>query len=452
MIIKAKPLKLIFISALIAALCAAAVFAQQTAQSRAIRPAGISGDLLDMANANDERLDTRAASGKPNYVGMSFTLDTGSEQNIIGASQDHGRWPTHYPGAYKVEVALSPQGPWMLAWEGEGQRGESKAKFDAIRARYIRVTATAVNTLYKQEWSIAELRAGIDPGQRPRAIPAKPERPSDTTPTPQRPSDTAPTPRAAELSDAALATDGKLDTYASSRAADYAGMIFNYDLGGEFELSRVVQLHGAKADDYPGEYKIEVSRERNESKFREVWRGRGEPGRSVARFDPVVTRYVRIAALGNRDRSHLWSIAELRTNRDEGAVADDDRDNRAIKAITARGISNINAVIDDNNTTRATTGAANYAGAWAQADLGGSYTVSRIVQVHEPDERDFPGRYKIEVSLDGERWQKVFEGEGERARSGASFNPTRARFIRITALANRDLQHPWSIYKLKVKS
>ncbi|HEX8184462.1 MAG TPA: discoidin domain-containing protein, partial [Blastocatellia bacterium] len=120
-------------------------------------------------------------------------------------------------------------------------------------------------------------------------------------------------------------------------------------------------------------------------------------------------------------------------------------------AITSEGLSNITALIDDNNTTRAATKTANYAGSWVQIDMGGSYTVSRVVQIHEPERADFPGRYRIELSEDGNRWQKVFEGEGERNRSGASFTPVRARYIRITAIANRDLQHPWSIYKLRIR-
>jgi hypothetical protein len=123
---------------------------------------------------------------------------------------------------------------------------------------------------------------------------------------------------------------------------------------------------------------------------------------------------------------------------------------RAIRQITAQGFTNINAVIDDNNTTRAATSTANYVGAWVQVDLGGSYTVSRIVQVHEPDGRDFPGSYRIEVSAGGERWQTVFEGDGERARSAATFTPVRARYIRILATANRN-NRPWSLYKLKIR-
>ena len=436
---------LLILSALIAALGTLAV-AQQTVQSRAVRPAAVTGDLLDLANANDGRVDTRATSGRTDYVGLSFTVDVGSEQNIIGIAQDHGRWPTHAPGAYKVEVAASAQGPWMLAWQGEGQRGESKAKFEAIRGRFIRVTATAVNTLYKQEWSIAELTAGIDPGQKPRTIP---------TPTPQPTPQPGPTPASKELREAAKATDGKLDTFASSNTADYAGMYFVYDLGGEYELSHVVQLHGPRADDFPAEYTVEVSRERDEKRFREVWRGAGKSGRSVARFNPVVTRYVRITALRAQGNGRPWSIAELRTNRDSDVVERDAEDDqlspRAIRNITAQGIANINAVVDDNNTTRATTSTANYAGAWVQADLGGSYTVSRVVQVHEPDGRDFPGRYRVEVSADGNRWQTVFEGAGERGRSVATFTPVRARFVRLTATANLNNRAAWSLYKLKIR-
>src|SRR5688572_5099679 len=138
--------------------------AQQTVQARALLPANLTGDLLDLRAAYDDRKDTRTYSEKVNYKGMSVTVDLGNEQNVIGVSMDHGHWPTHFPGAYKVEVAASANGPWMLGFEGKGQRGESKAKFEAIRARYIRVTATENNKDYNQDWTIAEIRGGIDPG------------------------------------------------------------------------------------------------------------------------------------------------------------------------------------------------------------------------------------------------------------------------------------------------
>jgi hypothetical protein len=429
--------------------CISDLFAQQTYQATAVKPSDVSGDLLDLRNTTDDRMETRAYSGKKNYAGMSFTIDLGSDRPVIGVSQDHGRWPTHYPGAYRVDVATNLSGPWFKAWEGEGVRGESKAKFPAILARYIRVTATEVNATFREEWSIAEIRGGIDPGQKPRVIPNPSPNPPPNPPN----GNPGPIPPAINKQlQPAAALDDKLDTFANSGTPDYAGFFIVLDLGGEYELSRVIQNHGTRAEDYPAEYKIEVSRARNENQYREVWRGKGEAQRSTARFDPVVTRFVRITALAKRDNTHWWSIAELRTNRDPDTI-DRDEDNlspRPIRAITAQGLSNINAVIDDNNTTRATTGNANYLGSFVTLDLGGNYTVSRLVQIHDPDERDFPARYRIEVSSDGKGWQRVFEGQGERNRSVADFTPVRARYLRIVATDNRN-NRPWTIYKLKVR-
>jgi F5/8 type C domain len=457
MISQIKPFALTICLTVIIGIVPAGVgtLAQQTVQSRTVRPAGVSGELLDILNANDGKPDTRATSGKTDYVGMSVTIDAGALQNIIGVKQDFGPWATHYPGTYKIEVAESLSGPWMTAFEGPGQRGESRAEFPAILARYVRITATAKNTTYREDWSIAELKLGIDPGQTPRRIPARAERAPEGTPpvaATKPPAATPPVGATKTLKDLALATDKDLNTRASSGTPNYEGMAITIDLGGEYELSRVVQLHERWAEDYPAEYKVEVSKQANESRFREVWRGQGKAARSVARFEPITTRYIRITALRNRDSSHLWSIAEVRTNRDPDVVEDEDdgRLARQIRSITSRGFSNDGSVADDNNTTRATTNKANYAGSWLQADLGGSYTISKVVLIHEPNSEDYPRRYKIDVSSDGGQWRTVFEGRGEPGRSGASFEPVRARFVRITAISERDTQHWWSIYRLKI--
>ena len=419
-------------------------FGQQTAQARTVRPGGVTGDLLDMQNAIDGRVDTRAYSGKRNYIGMSVTIDVGGIQNIIGLKQDCGPWPTHHVGAYRLEVAESPSGPWMTAFEGPGQRGESRAEFAAILARYIRLTATSNSTAYGQEWSIGELKVGVDPGQTPRRISGRPESPEDPKPRP---------PAARTLKDISLATDKKQETRATSGTPDYDGMSATFDLGGEYELSRVVQVHGQWSDDYPAEYRIDASREKNEERFREVWRGRGEPNRSTANFDRITTRYVRITALKNRNRTNWWSIAELRTNRDPDVIDDEDdaRVNRPIRAVTSDGLTGANLLVNANNTARATTNGFNYAGSWVQLDLGGSYTISKVVQIHEPDQDDYPGRYRIEVSEDGRRWTPVFEGAGEPRRSTASFDPLRGRFVKITALANHGNRHWWSIRGVRVR-
>jgi hypothetical protein len=197
-----------------------------------------------------------------------------------------------------------------------------------------------------------------------------------------------------------------------------------------------------------------VSKERREDRFREVWRGAGEPNRSTARFNEVTTRYIRITALKNRNRTNWWSVAELRTNRDPDVVdggEDDVRLNRELHAVTSRGFSDTSLLINANNTTRATTNTFNYAGSWLQVDLGGSYTVSKVVQIHEPDREDYPGRYRIEVSADGREWTTVFNGAGEPRRSTASFSAVRARYVRITALANHGNRNWWSVSGIRIR-
>lgn len=446
MVTKARLLTLSSSFALvIGLLLGAQAAAGQSFQARQVRPASVSGDLIDLARANDERDNTRAMAGRRDYEGLSITLDLGGEQNIVGVVQDHGRWPMTYPGQYRVEVAQSDRGRWINVFEGAGSRGESKAIFDAVRGRFIRIIATDTRG-GGDDWSIAEVRAIIDPGATPR-FPGDRDRDRDREPLPEPRSERT-------MREIELAFDRNMNTRATTGTPDYAGASFTFDLGGEYELSRVAQLHGEWPDDFPAEYRIDVSRDRNDDRFREVWRGAGTPGRSFAQFAPVYTRFVRITALRNRDTYHWWSIAELRTNRDQDVVDRDEEDTlapREIHHVNAQGISNASAVADGNNNTRATTNTVNYAGSWIEVDLGGSYTVSRVVQVHDPDERDFPGRYRIEASGDGRRWQTVFQGEGERSRSAATFRPVRARFLRITAVSNHDLQHWWSIYKLKIR-
>ncbi len=429
---------------------ASVVSAQLTYQAKAIKPVSVVGDLIDIDKTYDGQLNTRAYSNGPNYVGQSVTLDIGGLQNVVGSIQDHGRWPTHYPGAYRVEVAASQDGPWLKTFEGEGVRGESKSVFDAVRARFIRITATRAGG-GGPDWSIAELKAGIDPGARNvRTIPEAGEPPRQTPkPPPDQPSNAR---IVGTLKDLHLAIDSKQDTRASSQTPDYVGMYFIFDLGGEYELSRFVQIHNPWTEDYPGEYKIEVSRRRDENSFREVWRGPGERGRSGVTFDPITTRYVRVTALRNRDRTHWWSISEIRTNRDEDVVDDNRQLERPIARATAQGFANIERAIDNDTNSFATTQSPDYRGSFILLDLGGSYTISKVEQIHTPHDKDFPRRYRIEVSEDGRRWKTAWEGEGQnRGRSVATFAPERARYVRITATEERRQDRGWwTISSLKI--
>ena len=429
----------------------------QTAQARPMKPVSVSGDLIDLTRATDERDFTRANAGTPSYARLSITLDLGGEHNITGVVQDHGRWAMQYPGAYRVEVSSSLGGRWDRVFEGPGQRGESRATFEAERGRFVRITATE-SRRGVEDWSIAELRVIVDPGATPRRG-GFGDRDRDRDPNRDRDwnrdRDRSPGQQQADrgLRDPHHAFDRNFDTRATTGNYDYAGASFMLDLEGEYEISRVIQLHGQWQDDFPAEYRVEVGRDRNESRFREVFRGPGESGRSIAHFAPVTARYVRLTALRSRDRYHWWSIAEVRTNRDWEAdrEEEDQLTAREIRRVNSQGITDASAVGDGRGFTRATTNTATYAGSWIEVDLGAAFQVSRVVQIHDPDDRDFPGRYRIEVSFEGSRWRPVYQGQGSRGRSIADFTPVRARFLRITAISNHDLQHWWSIYRLKIR-
>ena len=452
---KTRSLAVSIIFALVGALLTGATTMAQRPLREAppVRPVAVFGDLLDISNTHDDRINTRAYSSRRNYTGLNVTLDVGSQQNIIGVDQYHGRWPTHYPGKYKVEVAESENGPWLETFQGAGARALSRAKFEAVRARFIRITATAAGG-GSVEWSIAEVKALVDPTANPRRIPdrrdGRDDRRRDDDRVPQR----RPNSRIeGNFRDIEMAIDRNLETRATTGTANYAGTSLTFDLGGEYEISHVIQLHGTWPNDYPGEYRVEASRRRDEDQFRQVWRGRGEPVRSVARFNQITTRYIRITAIRNRDRSHWWSIAELRTDRDADPIERDEdagRLSRNVQRANAQGFSNIRAATDEDLNTSATTDRANYAGSWVWLDLGGSYTVSKIVQIHTPRQGDFPARYQIEVSNDGNRWQTVYEGAGTEDRSRATFNPVRARFIRITATRERGGRYRWTISKFRI--
>ena len=100
--------------------------AQQTVQSRTVRPAGVTGELLDIMNANDGKTDTRATSGKPDYVGMSVTMDAGGLQNIIGvkeASANVVQMCDIVANTPESFLLLSGDDPLIVAVMGIGGRG-----------------------------------------------------------------------------------------------------------------------------------------------------------------------------------------------------------------------------------------------------------------------------------------------------------------------------------------
>jgi glucosylceramidase len=92
--------------------------------------------------------------------------------------------------------------------------------------------------------------------------------------------------------------------------------------------------------------------------------------------------------------------------------------------------------VDDDATTRWTTGAAQAPGQYLQVDLGSLQTIRRIVLDTGADTGDFPRGYTLSLSADGRHWGRpVAAGAGSGQRTTIDFPATRARFARIALTA-----------------
>ncbi|KPJ63731.1 hypothetical protein AMK68_03265 [candidate division KD3-62 bacterium DG_56] len=109
-------------------------------------------------------------------------------------------------------------------------------------------------------------------------------------------------------------------------------------------------------------------------------------------------------------------------------------------------------VIDGDRRTRWVSGAPQEPGMWVSVDLGETTTVSRVVFDHIGDltmhYQDYPRRYVVEVSPDGEAWEQVGEGSGcPDGLVEARFEPRSLRQVRIRQEGSvRPYQ--WSVHEV----
>jgi hypothetical protein len=63
----------------------------------------------------------------------------------------------------------------------------------------------------------------------------------------------------------------------------------------------------------------------------------------------------------------------------------------------------------------------------------------------------FPRSYQVQLSTDGTTWgSPVAEGQGTGAQTLIAFNPTRAKFVRITQTATVSDAPPLSVRRLRL--
>jgi glucosylceramidase len=104
--------------------------------------------------------------------------------------------------------------------------------------------------------------------------------------------------------------------------------------------------------------------------------------------------------------------------------------------------------VDDDATTRWTSGAAQAPGQFVQVDLGRTRHVRRVVLDTGVDSGDFPRGYTLLASRDGERWRELASGTGEGQLTAIDVRRTAARFLRVEQTGSAPQW--WSVADLRV--
>jgi glucosylceramidase len=133
------------------------------------------------------------------------------------------------------------------------------------------------------------------------------------------------------------------------------------------------------------------------------------------------------------------------------AIADSyqllDAESMSATASTPDGAAN---AVDDDATTRWTTGAAQEPGQYLQVDLGRSWPVRRVVLDTGADAGDFPRGYTLLTSADGMHWSDppAATGAGGGQLTTIDIPATAARFLRVVQTAAAPQW--WSVADLRV--
>src|SRR5690606_38451035 len=107
-----------------------------------------------------------------------------------------------------------------------------------------------------------------------------------------------------------------------------------------------------------------------------------------------------------------------------------------------------------------TTGVPQTSGMWLQVELP---QAAQLVEVQftsptlgggrgAPPQSTHPRGYRLDVSLDGNKWTPVAEGAGAEGTTTLTFAPVAAKFVRITQTATTADAPPWSMRLLRLYS
>ncbi|MCM8526271.1 MAG: discoidin domain-containing protein, partial [Lentisphaeraceae bacterium] len=109
----------------------------------------------------------------------------------------------------------------------------------------------------------------------------------------------------------------------------------------------------------------------------------------------------------------------------------------------------LDRMVDGNKGSRWSTGQSMANGQWVQIELPEAKKVNGLILDQGKSKNDFPGQFKVQLSMDGKKWSTEFLLKGSREKSVLRFQETESRFIKITCL-EENKGNFWSIHELEI--
>jgi glucosylceramidase len=108
------------------------------------------------------------------------------------------------------------------------------------------------------------------------------------------------------------------------------------------------------------------------------------------------------------------------------------------------------AAVDDDASTRWSTGTAQVPGQYLQVDLGHRQAFRRVVVDTGASTGDYPRAWRLEASNDGSRWRTLAQGTGSGQLTTIDVPRTRARYLRLVLTGSSGSW--WSVADLRLYS
>jgi hypothetical protein len=358
------------------------------------------------SNAIDGSDTTRWTTGSAQSGAEWLQMDLGAPTLFNRLSVNSTDFAGDYPQQYEVSVSTNGT-TWVSVAKATNTADLVMARFPAQVDRYVRIAQLGTATSW---WSVGEFNLYSDPVLYNGTSSASASSTGSGTTT-------------------GAAIDGNETTYWNSGTAQVPGQTFTIDLGRNKDLDKVLFDSGASApNDYPRNWDVLGSTDG--TNYTEIATGYGTNRTVLADFQGSKTvRYLRLASNGTA--ANWWTIADVSiysgTSLDRGGWA-----------VTASS-SGAASAIDNDVTTRWTTGTAQASGQWFQIDMGALITVNNVTidtEKNSTSEQDYARGYKLELSSDGSTWTQVATGVGERKATTIDFTARSARYIRMTLTAS----------------